>query len=350
MLDQGGWKQGIGEGLCVLGTMMFGSGIWLVAQIYHIQEHFPNGFMFWGIGALLMAWAMPSIAQGMLTSVFLTIWICTEASSFHTPIHWAPFFIFLAIGILSWRLKSVFLLVTAILAMCIGLLTNSGVSTDMIPLSTLLNISALFIAMGILAGLFRIFPESAAAWRILGWLGLVIGLYALSFKGFINAWAFKRPPDLEATAVWYLACTFIPALFAWLIICVLIRAEDPRIVAKDKPGLENWLPPLVIVLYSYLIITNFTTDNAIKILVPLANIVLFTLSVTWTSRGCRSGDLRLFAYGAALLIAVATARFDLFHNLATRGLAFVIAGLLVFGEGLIFTKTLRRAKETGKIQ
>jgi uncharacterized membrane protein len=34
--------QTAGEGLHLLGTMLFGAGIWLVAQIYHIEEHYPN--------------------------------------------------------------------------------------------------------------------------------------------------------------------------------------------------------------------------------------------------------------------------------------------------------------------
>ena len=40
----------------MLGTLFFGAGIWLVAQIYHIDEHFPNGFLIWGLGALALAW------------------------------------------------------------------------------------------------------------------------------------------------------------------------------------------------------------------------------------------------------------------------------------------------------
>ncbi len=39
--------------------MFYGAGIWLVAQIYNIDEHYPNGFLFWALGALAMAWAMP---------------------------------------------------------------------------------------------------------------------------------------------------------------------------------------------------------------------------------------------------------------------------------------------------
>jgi uncharacterized membrane protein len=36
--------QTAGEGLHLLGTMLFGAGIWLIAQIYHIEEHYPTAF------------------------------------------------------------------------------------------------------------------------------------------------------------------------------------------------------------------------------------------------------------------------------------------------------------------
>ena len=57
--------KGLGEAITVLGTMLFGAGIWLIAQIYHIEEHFPNAFLLWGIGAMLMAWTMPSVIQAI---------------------------------------------------------------------------------------------------------------------------------------------------------------------------------------------------------------------------------------------------------------------------------------------
>jgi len=72
------WRRQLGEAVSLLGTMLFGAGIWLVAQIYHIEEHYPNGFLTWGLGALAMAWAMPSVAQALLATTVLCIWGCTE--------------------------------------------------------------------------------------------------------------------------------------------------------------------------------------------------------------------------------------------------------------------------------
>jgi len=76
--------KALGEGLTLLGTILFGAGIFLIAQIYHIDEHYPNAFLFWGIGAFLMAWAMPSIAQAIIAAIILTFWAIFEGVDFGT--------------------------------------------------------------------------------------------------------------------------------------------------------------------------------------------------------------------------------------------------------------------------
>ena len=55
LFQQPDWRRQLGEALSLLGTMLFGAGIWLVAQVYHIDEHYPNGFLLWAGGALAMA-------------------------------------------------------------------------------------------------------------------------------------------------------------------------------------------------------------------------------------------------------------------------------------------------------
>jgi uncharacterized membrane protein len=55
-------RTGLIGGLHLLGTMMFGAGIWLIAQIYHIDEHYPNALLIWSLGALGLAWALPSLS------------------------------------------------------------------------------------------------------------------------------------------------------------------------------------------------------------------------------------------------------------------------------------------------
>ena len=48
----------IGSSLILLGSLIFGSGIFLIAQIYHITVHYPNGPLMWGLGVLPLAYLL----------------------------------------------------------------------------------------------------------------------------------------------------------------------------------------------------------------------------------------------------------------------------------------------------
>jgi len=47
-----------GSALFILGSLIYGAGIFLIAQIFNIRENWPDGFMLWMIGVVLMAFAM----------------------------------------------------------------------------------------------------------------------------------------------------------------------------------------------------------------------------------------------------------------------------------------------------
>ena len=73
------------DSLHLAGTMFFGAGIWLVAQIYHIDEHYPNAFLIWSVAALAVAWTLPSMSHGLL-AVALGTWWRVEGL-FATPLY-----------------------------------------------------------------------------------------------------------------------------------------------------------------------------------------------------------------------------------------------------------------------
>src|SRR3989338_3077168 len=43
-----------GEALYLLGAIIYGAGIFLIAQIFHVQANWPGGFILWMVGALVM--------------------------------------------------------------------------------------------------------------------------------------------------------------------------------------------------------------------------------------------------------------------------------------------------------
>ena len=40
------------ETVFFLGCLLYGAGIWLVAQAFHINSHYPDGVWWWAIGVL----------------------------------------------------------------------------------------------------------------------------------------------------------------------------------------------------------------------------------------------------------------------------------------------------------
>lgn len=84
----GGWliarnpHHAIGKALILLGTILFGANIMLIAQIYHIDSHYPDGVLIWSLGTLLVALLMriPIIAAFGLCLAIL--WSGLESFSF----------------------------------------------------------------------------------------------------------------------------------------------------------------------------------------------------------------------------------------------------------------------------
>ncbi|MBI5231592.1 MAG: DUF2157 domain-containing protein [Coriobacteriales bacterium] len=65
-----------GEALLLIGSIIFGAGIFLVAQIYNVQGNWPDGFMLWMFGTLAMATAMRSTGLyvlGLILGIIATI-------------------------------------------------------------------------------------------------------------------------------------------------------------------------------------------------------------------------------------------------------------------------------------
>lgn len=50
----------LGEALILLGSIIYGAGIFLVAQIYHIRANWPDGFVLWMLGIILLSFAYES--------------------------------------------------------------------------------------------------------------------------------------------------------------------------------------------------------------------------------------------------------------------------------------------------
>ena len=58
-----------GAALFLLGTIIYGAGIFLVAQMFNMRTHWPDGFILWMFGALAVAFALESFPHFYLAII-----------------------------------------------------------------------------------------------------------------------------------------------------------------------------------------------------------------------------------------------------------------------------------------
>jgi uncharacterized membrane protein len=85
----------IGQAFVLLGVLMFGANIMLVAQTYNINAHFPDGTMLWALGALAAAVIAPSRAALAAALALACVWTWQEYQYFDAVLH-MPFLFFWA--------------------------------------------------------------------------------------------------------------------------------------------------------------------------------------------------------------------------------------------------------------
>lgn len=56
------------------GCFLYGAGIWLVAQIFHLNAHYPDGLWWWAVGVLPFALCMETVLLHTLLVGLLGVW------------------------------------------------------------------------------------------------------------------------------------------------------------------------------------------------------------------------------------------------------------------------------------
>ena len=85
-----GGARVLGQALTLLGVVLFGANIMLIAQIYHIDSHYPNGVLLWALGALAVTYAAGLQAPAVAGLGLAILWSGMEVTDFNRFVHW-PF-------------------------------------------------------------------------------------------------------------------------------------------------------------------------------------------------------------------------------------------------------------------
>lgn len=320
----------LGHALTVLGTLIFGADIGLVAQVFHISGHWYNGFLAWGAGALVAAWAYASVPQGVVAIAMTFVgWagLVGRLDEVAAPTSWLFLLIFLP---LAWRHSSRVLFALTALAFGAALPVaaahafESGLAVSVAVAGT----GAALLGWGFLFG-----PDTRGAWfadtaRIIG-LALVVGLaYVTSFADVAG----ELPGDRgrHDFATWL---TVGPPLLVGLI--ALARL----------PGGSTWhrgAPVTAIALAATLVLTGALFAGDLSLVVA-ANATLVVVAAAAISTAVERLDRTPFWLGSVLAGAVVVTRFLEFDtDLWLKALGFIAAGVALIAFGVAFERRVDR--------
>lgn len=223
----------LGAALLFLGALLFGGGIWLVAQIYNISSRDKNGLLYWALGILPVAWLLGMETILTLASGLLSAWAVWKCAYFGCPNY--PYLALMGILVfpLCYRKKSAGALLVSLVGVAVWLGFGPFVfclrypiylhhepfpSAALLPLMVFpyFAFGLLLYALGLLHSCFPTCARFRGAFVVLGSLILFGAAYGMSFEAVATEFAKALGNPIPA-AFWRclgVLCAFYIAVFA----------------------------------------------------------------------------------------------------------------------------------------
>lgn len=194
-----GYRRGsqvMGEALALLGTLLFGAGLWALADIYHIQGHYPEVFFWWMVGTMVTATLLKAPMCSAAAVVLSGAWAGTEILGFERGN--SLFLVFSGLGfVLAYWQRSLVVLVLSQVGLALWLLATGSViwRLDNQAVYPLVGLGAAYYAVGLGGGAGRRTPR---CWQIVGVAAVLAGLVGPSYWRFHQFHHYWLEPDIGA--------------------------------------------------------------------------------------------------------------------------------------------------------
>jgi len=337
------------ESMLLLGVLLFGANIMLIAQIYHIDAHYPDGVMVWALGGLLVAWLLRSPAVFVAGLLLAMLWSGMESIDF-SRLHW-PFLLVLAgftvLGVREGWARFAHLLMVALLLWSVSAYVHfvSDYRTAGVVYLTqifFLVYLGLFIASMHLEISGR-FADWAETMRHYAATATLFALWALTF------------PDL-LTAKFYLSGhqTLRPAADAgWLTVTLVMLAIVAALalwhrqrMLRAEGRLEHWLmwgQGILLLVLGCLLVNLFVPGSHGSQMAIAFNAVFFAGSLWLVYAGMHLDSRHLVNLGFMFFaLGVLSRYFDFFWKLLDRSFFFMAGGLLLIAVAAVLDQKRRR--------
>ncbi|MBL1141896.1 MAG: DUF2157 domain-containing protein [Proteobacteria bacterium] len=334
------------ESLHALGTMLFAAAIILIAQIYHIDDYYPNAIILMAIAAMLLAWARDSIIQALMATVLVAFWAGAEVFDYQTTNHIS--ILILLAGILPFAINagSVVLMffASAAIMTCYGF--NMGYMDGKLLFQGLFFLSCLYLVGGAYLRNTAI-AKCASVIRFNGLIVYYILMFILSFKYSINEWHyfFASPENLVES--FYYGLPFIGLII--MLVASLYKTSWQSLNNTRKAELVLVCISLAIVSYLGFVYPSVEDKYSYNwVATILVNLTLVAHFIILIVEGSLETNWIKTTIGCVLFSILVFSRFtDLFHSLLLRSAVFILLGIGLFAIGHYYNSQKKQIVEAG---
>lgn len=280
----------VGSALLLLGGLLYGAGIFLIGQMFHVQAEPHYGLLLWAAGLLPLAYLLPHPPLITLVAVLLAVWV--GAVSFFGLERYN-------VSDATFPIRN--LVAAGIILYGVGRLHRLG--RPHVVTGGLVILLAYFLYTTMIRGFFGPSGEGMPSSLMLLQAGLLVGALA-TLVGTILLAPDRRRSMAEAAGLGALLVT------VWLI--------RPAPLSSGGPG-TYWL------------------------WIVLVNLVLFGVCLGAVALGVGRNDRALVNLGLVFFALGIAARYiDVIGRLLTTSLFFIGGGVLLLGGGWLIERTRRR--------
>ncbi len=332
-----------------LACLFYGAGIWLVAQVFHLDSHYPDGVWWWAIGVLPFALFLDTLLLHMLFVGLLAVWAGMEVTGFS---HLSPWWMwnwwpngayslpFLAIPGLVWAYRRGSALTVGLYAPLLAwwvVLQALAWNLEWQSLYLTGAIGAIFL---IIAENHRHGSSLSTPYRIYGTLMVAGTLIPPSFFDFqkeVRRYGTTAPGDVQALAE---AILFLVMVAAAIAFSFLLRPLGSQVAQNPFARLleilrRQWIPFGLLLVMVALALSSYTTQEGLLAATLLANFAMIAFAIWLMRVGLREEQGRLFAAGVLYFLLWSILRYvDLFGEaggMLGAALMFFLCGAALFG-------------------
>lgn len=276
----------LGEALAFAATLLYGNGIFLLAGVFQIRAHDPDGLFWWMAGTLVTALLLRSRLILLTALALLLFWVPFEGAEFARPNYWflpaAAAAAWLAVELGSARLVALTAGIGALWLLVTGAFAFDG---GMAAFGPMLALGAAYVAVG------RLDAREEGLGQALVAAGL--GTIFVSLLPLMSVGA-HEDVDVAAAVSWpAVVLTAVLAVFSAALPAVRRRAREEWPIVAAAAFALVWL----------VVVTTVDVDRGAAIALAVAASALAIAFAMWLMRdGARRGSLVRFVAGAGFAL------------------------------------------------